>query len=85
MIRFVRVLVTLLVWAFPFLTADYRRRVKPRCKCLACGAVKRHRLQFDPAQKLVVITCVVCSCSWGCPALVKPEKIVAPPREEDAE
>lgn len=81
--KLVRYFVRFLIWIIPWLSADYRRRIKPTCKCPACGAVKRHRIQFDPVEKIVVLTCVVCSASWGYPPVVNPQKIVKPPREDE--
>jgi hypothetical protein len=57
--------VLFLIRLIPWLSADYRRRIKPKRKCPACGAVKKHLMKFDPAQKLVAFTCVCCSAQWG--------------------
>lgn len=59
---FIRFLIRL----FPWLSWDYRnRRIKPRQMCPACGAIKKHDMQFDPAQSLVVLTCGECKATWG--------------------
>lgn len=82
-VKLVHFTLQILFALFPWLRADYRRRIKPRCKCPACGAVKLHKIQFDPNEKLVVLTCSVCACEWGYAPLVKPDKYVKPPKEEE--
>lgn len=74
--------VAFLIRLIPWLSADYRRRIRPKQKCPACGAVQAHKISFDPKQKLVALTCVVCSAMWGYDPLVNVAKWHKPPTEE---
>lgn len=67
-------LVALLIRICPHLSASYRHRIRPRQKCPACGAVKTHKIAFDPKQKLVAVTCVVCSAAWGFEPMLNTQK-----------
>lgn len=75
-------IVRFLIWLFPWLSYDYRRRIKPRRKCPACGAVKKHKMQFDPEQGKVVMTCVCCEANWGYDPVVNPAKWTKPTEGE---
>lgn len=75
--------VRFLIWLLPWLSADYRRRIKPTCKCPACGDNSRKAMKFDAVEKLVVLTCQVCSAQWGYNPIVTATKWAKP--ETDGE
>lgn len=69
-----KAIVAFLISLFPWLSADYRRRIKPKQKCPACGAVEKHKMKFDPQQQKVVLLCVCCEAAWGYDPIVKTNK-----------
>lgn len=82
-VKLVRFLVRFLCWIFPWLRADYRRRINPHRKCPACGAVKTHDIRFDANALKLVLTCVVCECVWAFEPLAKPQKFAKVEQKEE--
>lgn len=62
--------VRFLIVVFPWLSATYRRRIKRRQKCPACGNVNDQKIVFSPDNGLVVLTCTVCSAVWAFDTIV---------------
>ena len=75
---FVRFLIRL----FPFLSYDYRHRIRPRMQCPACGTYRKHAMKFDALEKLVILQCAQCSAQWGYNPRVKAQTWAKPVVEE---
>ena len=71
-----------LIRVFPWLSYDYRRRVRRNEKCVACGSTGRKDLRYDPVEKLVVVQCPICLAAWGRDPLVKAGKWARPVTEK---
>lgn len=76
-------LVRLAIRLFPWLSADYRRRIRARQKCPACGAVKKHRMAYDETQRKVILSCVDCSAFWGFDPVIRPAKWAKAGKEDE--
>ena len=79
------VFVRWIVSVFPFLSYDYRHRIKPRQVCPACGDRGPHAIKFEPTEPggpAVALTCRRCSARWSYNPTVKAQKWVKPPSEE---
>lgn len=75
-------LVRFLIRVFPWLSYDYRRRVRLREKCVACGDTGRKDLRYDPVEKLVIVQCRICLAAWGHDPLVSAGKWAKPITEK---
>ena len=79
-----QVLISAVRWfirVFPVLSADYRRRINPRSKCLACGDNSKKTLRYDSTELLVIAECTLCGARRGYNPIVRPE-VWSKPKED---
>ena len=39
--------------------------IDTRCNCVACGAIRRHKIEWVAAQRAIIHTCKRCGAQWA--------------------